>query len=628
MGQYLLSQQEQITCPNVACRMPWTEDFVDEHMYAVFRKGALGAHRQKFVLDREKARLPELQARARRYKIAVDTMEGRMKQKVEHLEKYNAVPVVAGLNELEKEYAQKHRDYYNFATKKWDIYKEYWDNTPGQAPVRNVTMRVGVTQAMADAFEAELVVKRKQKEETDQSIIQYKLAHASEIAEAKRLHAAPAKEAAKMPEYRQMVESYGKQVRLYERDTRRIENYRRLFGEDAVEIVAGDEQATIQPRQVVVVMRGCPREDCRGFLNDKWLCGVCDLSVCRHCHVGLAEDETIVENVPEGKRLHICDPDQVATARLLARDTKSCPTCKALISKIDGCDQMWCTQCQTAFSWQTGQVEEGRVHNPHYYEWQRRNKGSVIREPAQPGDVPFGGAQGGDCCAQALTLQELPFEAGEQVAENTIFDNIFVDLLSVIPEGLPAVDSAKSKKILKNIGATMLLSAHRKLIEIHQYYVLDRRNWTERYADQKSEEDAIDYLVGRLSEADWQKRSWFRDRARRFRNDCKEIKRMFYAAGRDILNSLMLGGGSVKVGETLKQIDALMKYANEAMIKSKKRYCLSTEPDTININTYLNKREKADVLSSLSTAMGKEYTDVQDYGSYFDLGQLIDLVGI
>jgi hypothetical protein len=48
---------------------------------------------------------------------------------------------------------------------------------------------------------------------------------------------------------------------------------------------------------------------------------------------------------------------------------------------VKNCDQIWCTQCQTAFSWRTGKVETGAVHNPHYYEWMRRN-GTLERNPA------------------------------------------------------------------------------------------------------------------------------------------------------------------------------------------------------------------------------------------------------
>lgn len=125
-------------------------------------------------------------------------------------------------------------------------------------------------------------------------------------------------------------------------------------------------------------IRACPDEDCRGFLSTQWKCGLCESFTCPDCHVIKGADR----NGP-----HTCNPDELATAQLLDKDTKPCPKCATGIFKIEGCDQMWCTQCHTAFSWKSGQIETN-IHNPHFYEWQRRNGGGVA--PRAPGDVLCG----------------------------------------------------------------------------------------------------------------------------------------------------------------------------------------------------------------------------------------------
>lgn len=125
-----------------------------------------------------------------------------------------------------------------------------------------------------------------------------------------------------------------------------------------------------------VFVRQCPAENCRGFVSSQWKCGICENWTCPDCHElkGLDRDCE-----------HICDPNNVETAKLLEKDSKPCPSCQSLIFKISGCDQMWCTQCHTGFSWKTGKLENV-IHNPHYYEWQRTN-GGLARNA---GDVECG----------------------------------------------------------------------------------------------------------------------------------------------------------------------------------------------------------------------------------------------
>ena len=126
-------------------------------------------------------------------------------------------------------------------------------------------------------------------------------------------------------------------------------------------------------------MRSCAAEGCRGFLSSQWKCGVCEQWTCPDCHElkGANRDD------PD----HKCDPNNVETAKLLSKDTKPCPKCQTKIFKIDGCDQMWCTQCHTAFSWKTGALSTS-IHNPHYFEWMRTQGGG--RQPRAAGDIICG----------------------------------------------------------------------------------------------------------------------------------------------------------------------------------------------------------------------------------------------
>lgn len=46
-------------------------------------------------------------------------------------------------------------------------------------------------------------------------------------------------------------------------------------------------------------------------------------------------------------------------------------------TSVKNCDQMWCTQCHTAFSWKTGHKINGVIHNPHFFQWQNNGGGEA-----------------------------------------------------------------------------------------------------------------------------------------------------------------------------------------------------------------------------------------------------------
>lgn len=124
----------------------------------------------------------------------------------------------------------------------------------------------------------------------------------------------------------------------------------------------------------------CPLPECRGFAGGASgdACGLCKTAVCQKCRQTMEGDE------------HACNPDDVETVKALKKDTKPCPKCAAPIFKIDGCDQMWCLACKTAFSWRTGEIERGRVHNPEYFRWLRESGQHIPRADAVAPDACVG----------------------------------------------------------------------------------------------------------------------------------------------------------------------------------------------------------------------------------------------
>ena len=122
------------------------------------------------------------------------------------------------------------------------------------------------------------------------------------------------------------------------------------------------------PKEKHVWTWPCPCEECKGFLDTKHVCGVCEKKYCKDCLAEKTKD-------------HVCDEATKDTIKMLKRDSKPCPKCSCVIHKISGCDQMWCPDCKTAFSWKSGEIEIKHIHNPHYYQYLRHTQGHVPRDP-------------------------------------------------------------------------------------------------------------------------------------------------------------------------------------------------------------------------------------------------------
>ena len=124
----------------------------------------------------------------------------------------------------------------------------------------------------------------------------------------------------------------------------------------------------------------CTYDNCNGFLSTQYKCSICENYTCSKCFEQIGPEKY--------NNQHTCKKENIESAQLIRKETKNCPTCGINIFKIDGCDQMWCIQCKTTFSWKTGKIESGKIHNPHYFEYLRQNGKNIPRDPM---DIVCGG---------------------------------------------------------------------------------------------------------------------------------------------------------------------------------------------------------------------------------------------
>lgn len=205
-----------------------------------------------------------------------------------------------------------------------------------------------------------------------------------------------------------------------------------------------------------VVMK-CTHDDCRGFITSaNYSCGICETVYCKKC----LEVKNIDASADD---IHECNQDSVETATFILKQSKPCPSCGTRISKVSGCDQMWCTQCHVTFSWKKGTVENGNVHNPHYFEWLRQNPNGNGEPVRNPGDVHCGGL---------LHINYLTSQ----------FELVFGDCV-------------------KRNGLDIMIYYYRLIAHITEHTVPDLRESLARVENEAFMlEKRIDYLLGKITE--------------------------------------------------------------------------------------------------------------------------------
>lgn len=279
-------------------------------------------------------------------------------------------------------------------------------------------------------------------------------------------------------------------------------------------------------KRSAVSLRPCPVDACRGFINNRWNCGVCSVKVCSECHEIKKEE-------------HKCDSANIETVKLLKTETKNCPKCYTPIYKLQGCDQMWCTMCKTAFSWTTGKVINGPVHNPHYFEYLR----SIGREE-----------------------EEIFNRFGEGNCDRTV-----EGLLMRLQTTNRTFSYLTGINFQRNFYNFLQALSHINHVEL------------QRYRDDTDMENAnvdlrISYLENKIDQDGMKLRVHRRHKKRMFSSNILEILQMYYDVSLDMANEFyknIINGKENKedlIKEFITNVNNLKLYVDENIEKTKNMY--------------------------------------------------------
>ena len=257
----------------------------------------------------------------------------------------------------------------------------------------------------------------------------------------------------------------------------------------------------------LTIVRNCSDKDCKGFVMSDWKCGICKTEYCSRCHL------------EEGKD-HKCNEDDIKTAALITTSTKPCPTCATLIQKVNGCNQMWCLTCKSAFNYKTGELDNGMVHNPHYYEWFRNNHNNTNV------DIRYINCNRVMNQAQYMTHVNLAFKKNNEIARKLMHYNRTYGHTRHLMNSISVVD------------------------ENAETHNLDLR---------------IEWMMNKIDNNEFKAKLKTRDKRHKFDMNKRQIYDMCQRVLNDICHKVIYCNEDGDAIEFIKEFERIVEYSNEAL---------------------------------------------------------------
>ena len=534
--QYLLNSILDAHCMN--CRKFWTYEFVSTLFSKNFMLGTFKKKREVILLEREKLLLLETQPHAEIYK---------KRQEIDHQEQY--------IRKLKKQYNVVNNMFraYEYFFKKFPVLppSAFVDqNTDSNDEEHIINLEAERCTLYARYQQIPSPHDDDQDEDHIREIISIK-EQATRL-HIKLLHCQTKidflRDVASKPDHiRDLMENMTKLRMQMITYSEQITFIRTKIGLLQRFIPRDDPSDEKDEQDKACFIKKCPNDECNGYLSTRWKCGLCKLRACSQClEIRETEQEYQTRKKIGQKCTHQCKPENVETANLLKKDSKPCPTCSAMIYKISGCHQMFCTQCHAIFDWKTGKIETGRIHNPHYFDFLRENNGHI---PRQPGDIPCGGVPHEDDLAIHLDAQ------------------------------IMGVDVEDEDELKEHIFLCVRLHHHMQANVVPHYQ-------NEGLANNR--DLRIAFLIKDISEDQFKVRLQQREKKRQKNNEITMLLDMFQTTTADIVNKILASKDTKAIQMYDKELRNLLTYFNSCSTSIRKRYNNATpyiDPESMIVST-------------------------------------------
>lgn len=217
---------------------------------------------------------------------------------------------------------------------------------------------------------------------------------------------------------------------------------------------------------------------------------------------------------------------------------------------LRNCNSMWCVECHSSWNWVSGKIESGTIHNPEYFDWLKKQDGSVPRNPL---DFLCGREIDNNFIIRLLQVfprtiakdwqQTINWRGAIEYYNNKTFQRSSV---------FPFKDGTKTDENFSEIARNII---HIREVEVPRFQQADRL--------QDNLKMRIDFMRNKIEKSDFKRKIQKKEKENQKKNEISNVLGMYINCTTDIFYRLIDKPNEAKKIQV--EIDALRRYVNDSL---------------------------------------------------------------